>query len=156
MKKKLIFSLLFLLLACKNNSPYIIQKFPEDQNLKRKQYAGNMFGNKDGIIISKNNNNIKDKIYADKQILWNRAIYFISNILPIAIIDENSGLISTDWGNIKDISGNNDLYKINIVIKGKEINIDNILISVFKKNKNGDNIKDKIVAKIILDKIVDL
>lgn len=157
MKKELLLLTLFSVVACKSNNPNIVQKFPEDQRLERKQYAGNMFGNKDGIVVfgGDNKTDTIDTNYNDQQNLWKRTVAFVSTILPISIVDENVGLISTDWGNIEPISGNNDMYKLNIVLKGKELKKENISVSAFKKIDGNDNIKDKDVEELILNMILN-
>ncbi len=150
MKKFLsIFILLFGMFACKTSNDNIVQNYPEDPFLKRKQFAGNLFGNKDGIEI------FKEKNKYDENTLWQKSIENISSILPISIIDQQSGLIITDWGKISNISNNNSLYKINVVVKGIKIDEKNLKISVFKKKDNNDidadfEVQDKI-KKIILD-----
>ena len=135
--------------ACKTSNDNIVQNYPEDPFLKRKQFAGNLFGNKDGIEI------FKEKNKYDENTLWQKSIENISSILPISITDQQSGLIITDWGKISNISNNNSLYKINVVVKGTKIDEKNLKISVFKKKDNNDidadfEVQDKI-KKIILD-----
>lgn len=150
MKKFLsIFILLFGIFACKTSNDNIVQNYPEDPFLKRKQFAGNLFGNKDGIEI------FKEKNKYDENTLWQKSIENISSILPISIADQQSGLIITDWGKISNISNNNSLYKINVIVKGTKIDEKNLKISVFKKKDNNDidadfEVQDKI-KKIILD-----
>lgn len=151
MKRNIYIIILFSLLACTTSNENIIQNYPQDPYLVRKQRAGNLFGNKDGIILLESkenqNNNIDDNI--DKNNLWQKSIMNISKILPISIIDESSGLITTDWGIIQNITDNNNLYKINIIIKNKKILEDNIEISVFKKEYNGNIILDSQTTDII-------
>lgn len=150
MKKFLsIFILLFGMFACKTSNNNIVQNYPEDPFLKRKQFAGNLFGNKDGIEIFKE----KNREYS-KNTLWQKSIENILSILPISIADQQSGLIITDWGKISNISNNNSLYKINVIVKGTKIDEKNLKISVFKKKDNNDidadfEVQDKI-KKIIL------
>ena len=73
MKKFLsIFILLFWMFACKISNDNIVQNYPEDPFLKRKQFAGNLFGNKDGIEI------FKEKNKYDKNTLWQKSIENIS------------------------------------------------------------------------------
>ncbi len=157
MKKELLLLTLFFVVACKSNNPNIVQKFPEDQRLERKQYAGNMFGNKDGIVVfgGDSKTDTIDTNYKGQQNLWRKSVAFISSVLPISILDENTGLISTDWGSIQSISGNDNLYKLNIIIKGKKIEKDNILISVFEKDKDGNNKRDTKIEELILNKILN-
>ena len=152
MKKFLsIFILLFGIFACKTSNDNIVQNYPEDPFLKRKQFAGNLFGNKDGIEIFKE----KNKNKYNENTLWQKSIENISSILPISIADQQSGLIITDWGKISNISSNNSLYKINVVVKGTKIDEQNLQISVFKKKDNNDidadfEVQNKI-KKLILD-----
>ena len=152
MKKFLsILILLFGMFACKTSNDNIVQNYPEDPFLKRKQFAGNLFGNKDGIEIFKE----KNKNRYNENTLWQKSIENISSILPISIADQQSGLIITDWGKISNISNNSSLYKINVVVKGTKIDEKNLQISVFKKKDNNDidadfEVQDK-VKKLILD-----
>ena len=157
MKKELLLLALFFVIACKSNNPNIVQKFPEDQRLERKQYAGNMFGNKDGIVVfgGDSKTDTIDTNYKGQQNLWRKSVAFVSSILPISILDENTGLISTDWGSIQSISGNDNLYKLNIIIKGKKIEKDNILISVFEKGKDGNNKRNTKIEELMLNKILN-
>lgn len=162
MKKINLLLIGLILFGCKNIT--VVDKFPEDQDLARKSSAGNMFGNKDGIILlqeksskdsideittNKKPNNIKKEIT-----LWKKSVDTISNIAPILIIDEDLGLISTDWSNIEKISENNNLYKINIIVKGKELIKENLQISIFKKNNKGETSKDLNVENKILNSIL--
>ena len=149
MNRKILLFLCLLCFSCKGNNPNIIAKFPQDQDLERKQNAGNMFGNKDGIILFEDKKDTSANNKKNSETLWNRTISVVSNILPISIVDDKSGLISTDWGNINKISGNDDLYKINIIVKNNIISRENIIISIFKKNSNGQDSKDEIVEKRI-------
>ena len=141
MKKIAILFLLLLTVACNANSKYVVQKFPEDQDLERKQRAGNLFKDKNGIVIFDANSVEKKSSSTEKSYknenndLWQKAVDVVSDILPISIIDENLGLITTDWGNIEFISNNNNLYKINLIVKN------DINISVFEKTKNGESKK---------------
>lgn len=146
MIKKITLFLVFLTFACKSNNSNIIQDFPKDQNLERKQYAGNMFGNKDGIIL------FEDKKFPNDNFIWKKTINYISNILPISIVDESLGIITTDWGNIEIISGNNDLYKLNITLDTK--NEKNLKVIAFRKTKKGEIVRDYNVEKIIYDNIL--
>ena len=93
MKKFSVIFLLFLF-ACKSNNPHIVQTFPQDQNLERKQRAGNMFGNKDGIILFEDKSNKEEKLTEEKpkkpkkivpidNNLWEKTVNFVSSILPI-------------------------------------------------------------------------
>jgi hypothetical protein len=82
-----------------------------------------MFNNKDGVLIFKDTNNNNKEIEnstKDNRDLWKKTITTISEILPISIVDDESNLIVTDWGNIDNISKNNNKYKINIIFAGEK------------------------------------
>ena len=139
MKNSIKILAIFLLSSCSIINENICQNNPKKPYIKRKQRAGNILRNENRIIlfgkissnnIQKNNNN-----------LWQKSIEKISQILPISIINDESGLISTDWGTIQNISNNNNLYKINAIVKGEKIDKNNLEISVFKK-ENSDVILD--------------
>ncbi len=111
-----------------------------------------MFGNKDGIILFEDKSNKEEKLTEEKpkkpkkivpidNNLWEKTVNFVSSILPISIIDEKLGLITTDWGNISSISGDDNLYKLNIIVKQESSENYNITISAFKKADNGINEK---------------
>lgn len=138
MKNSIKILAIFLLSSCSISNENIVQSYPQNPYIERKQRAGNIFGNENGIIlfgkISSNNIQNNDS-------LWQKSIEKISQILPISIINDESGLISTDWGTIQNISNNNNLYKINAIVKGEKIDKNNLEISVFKK-ENSDVILD--------------
>ena len=157
MKNFLYIISLFLLFACTANNKNIVQKYPQNPNIERKQRAGNLLGYENGYVIFGNKiqkndqveeNNIKE-LKNESDNLWKKTVTAISKILPITIADDSTGLIATDWGVIYNISKNYDLYKINIIVKSTEINANNLQISVFKKDYNGkifvdNSLKEKI------------
>ncbi len=162
MRKFLYIISLFLLFACTANNKNIVQKYPQNPNIERKQRAGNLLGYENGYVIvgnkiqkdnQKEENNIKEpKTINDN--LWKKSVLTVSNILPITIADDSTGLIATDWGIMYNITGNYDLYKINVIVKSTEINANNLQVSVFKKDYNGkifiDNLLKEKIKKLIL------
>lgn len=139
MKNSIKILAIFLLSSCSISNENIVQSYPQNPYIERKQRAGNIFGNENGIILfgKISSNNIQN----NNNNLWQKSIEKISQILPISIINDESGLISTDWGTIQNISNNNNLYKINAIVKGEKIDKNNLEISVFKK-ENSDVILD--------------
>ena len=112
--------------------------------IERKEHAGNLFGNKDGIIVFQDKQNKTEKQTKTENNLWDKTLSEISKLFPITSIDKNNGLILTDWAEIQSISGNENLYKANIIV-----NKDNVDISVFEKDNKGQNINNsKITEKI--------
>jgi hypothetical protein len=152
--KNIYLFVLLLTLGCKSNNPNVVAKFPQDPELKRIGRGGNLFDKKDGIVLfeDKNEKNISAEKNEKHQIsLWENSFRVISQILPISIADQKSGLIITDWGNMKN--DNNNLYKINVIISRNDFNKDNITLTVFKKLNNQKIIEDKEIKDIILGKI---
>ena len=56
--------------------------------------------------------------------------------MPLASVDSNSGIIITDWYNLK--SKNNERVKISVLIDSIDLRADGIKVSIFKQIKNGN------------------
>ena len=56
--------------------------------------------------------------------------------MPLASVDSNSGIIITDWYNLK--SKNNERVKISILIDSIDLRADGVKVSVFKQIKNAN------------------
>ena len=136
---KIFFIIFLFLVSCNQN---FNSNYPIDQRDQKIKKVGSIFGNKTKINF--NNKNIN---------LFNETFSVISAILPISIIDEKNGMIVTEWGNIKEISKDNLLYKINIYIKDNEFKENNLIISVFKKDENNITLKDLLIENKIKEQI---
>ncbi|MDD2840728.1 MAG: DUF3576 domain-containing protein [Rickettsiales bacterium] len=155
--KKIYLIILLGLLACKTNNPNIVANFPEDPELKRLGRNGKMFTDEQGIIVFQDKTTEKTTVEDNQSekfqiTLWAKSFKTISQMLPISMADQKSGLILTDWGNINN---DNNLYKINIMITGNKIISKNITLTVFKKLNNQKSIEDKEVKKAILNMILN-
>ena len=126
MRKNIFIIVLFLLISCQNN-PNVVSKFPNDAKWDRANRSGQLFKDNDFVIFQKNTD------YS----FWDKTVEIISTMLPIDICDKKNYLISTEWNQIKDYNKDNSLYKINVYFKNNSITKKNMLISVFKKDKNG-------------------
>ena len=146
MKKYLI--ILLGVVGCSNN-PIVVEKFPQDPYIERKEHAGNLFGNKDGIIVFQDKQNKTEKQTKTENNLWDKTLSEISKLFPITSIDKNNGLILTDWVKIQSISGNENLYRANIIINKNSLDI-----SVFEKNNKGQNINNSKIAEKIKEMIL--
>jgi len=169
--------LLIILTSCisRDNISY---EYPEDPRIKRKMRAGKMFsknnedlvvfGNK-GTIKAKEQNFTKQEISHEIQntnqntdfpinkYLWRASLEIVSEKFPISLMDNYAGILATDWTTLNN--DKNTRYKINVLVKGKELNNKNLIISVFKQKKddaNWDNVTlvDKKYTKIYKDKIL--
>ena len=88
--------------------------------------------------------------------IWQASLDIISSTMPLASVDSNSGIIITDWYNIK--GKNNERIKISVLVSSQELRADGVKVSVFKqvlssntwKNINvNPNIVQKLERKII-------
>ena len=133
--QKIIITLLILIIsAC--SSGEIKHDYPENPENIRKQRAGKFF---DEITVFDANKSDKKEIVENKiskNKLWQSAIEVIGEILPIAVADESSGLIITEWYRDGD---DDKKIKINLLVKGKELKKENLQLTIFKqiKDKNG-------------------
>ena len=68
--------------------------------------------------------------------LWNASLEILSSTMPLASVDSNSGIIITDWYNLK--SNNNERVKISVLVNSTELRADGVKVSVFKQIKNAN------------------
>ncbi len=88
--------------------------------------------------------------------IWQASLDILSSTMPLASVDSNSGIIITDWYNLK--GKENERIKISILVSTQELRADGVKVSVFKqvlssntwKNINvNPNIVQKLERKII-------
>ena len=90
------------------------------------------------VLINKKS---KKEVYADSRLtinpfLWKASLEILSSTMPIASVDSNSGIIITEWYNLK--SKNNERVKISVLIDSLDLRADGIKVSIFKQIKNGN------------------
>ena len=68
--------------------------------------------------------------------LWQASLEILSSPMPIASVDSNSGIIITEWYNLK--SKNNERVKISVLVNSIELRADGIKVSIFKQIKNAN------------------
>ena len=158
MKKIILLSLIALISSCQNSK--VNYTYPENPKNIRNGRAGKFFDNKN--IFSSNKKTSALKTQANQ--LWISSIEIISELLPISVADENSGLIVTQW--YQDEQNKNDhqrsRMKINLLVKGKEIKEENLSLTIFRQTKNNKNIwvdeqssNQSLSAQTIRDKIIE-
>ena len=88
--------------------------------------------------------------------IWQASLDILSSTMPLASVDSNSGIIITDWYNLK--GKDNERIKISVLVSSQELRADGVKVSVFKqvlrsntwKNVNvNPNIIQKLERKII-------
>ena len=89
--------------------------------------------------------------------IWQASLDILSSTMPLASVDSNSGIIITDWYNLK--GKDNERIKISVLVSSQELRADGVKVSVFKqvlrsntwKNVNvNPNIIQKLERKIII------
>ena len=64
------------------------------------------------------------------------SLEILSSTMPIASVDSNSGIIITEWYNLK--SKNNERVKISVLVNSGELRADGVKVSIFKQIKNAN------------------
>ena len=75
-------------------------------------------------------------------LLWQASLDILSSTMPLASVDSNSGIIITDWYNIK--GNQNERVKISVLINTQELRADGVKVSIFKqilKSNTWKNVK---------------
>ncbi len=93
-------------------------------------FLSNLFGN------SKKNSSSREIQISVNPYLWQASLEILSSTMPLASVDSNSGIIITDWYNLK--SKNNERVKISILIDSIDLRADGVKVSVFKQIKNAN------------------
>ena len=68
--------------------------------------------------------------------LWQASLEILSSTMPLSSVDSSSGIIITDWYNLK--SKNNERVKISVLINSIELRADGVKVSIFKQVKNAN------------------
>ena len=83
----------------------------------------------------------KRETFADSRLtinpfLWKASLEILSSTMPIASVDSNSGIIITEWYNLK--SKSNERVKISVLVNSTELRADGVKVSIFKQIKNAN------------------
>ena len=106
---------------------------------------------KDLFMGNTNNSNFKSSQLSINPHLWQATLDILSSTMPLASVDSNSGIIISDWYNIK--GKQNERIKISVLINSQELRADGVKVSVFKQvlranSWNNANINPKIITSI--------
>ena len=133
MKKIFLLTLATLLFACQNAQ--IEYNYPENPENVRKQRAGKFF---DDITLfddkKTNQNNTKIVNQDSKNQLWISSLEVVGGILPIALADEKSGLIVSEW--YQNAKNPNQRIKVNLLVQGSQPIAENLSLTIFSQNKD--------------------
>ena len=106
---------------------------------------------KDLFVGKTNNSNFKEPQLSINPYLWQASLDILSSTMPLASVDSNSGIIISDWYNIK--GKQNERIKISVLVNSQELRADGIKVSIFKQilranSWSNANINPKIITNI--------
>ena len=106
---------------------------------------------KDLFVGKSNNSNFKEPQLSINPYLWQASLDILSSTMPLASVDSNSGIIISDWYNIK--GKQNERIKISVLVNSQELRADGIKVSIFKQilranSWSNANINPKIITNI--------
>lgn len=160
MKKFFAILLLFYITACSKEDVDVSYNYPNNQDYQRKSRAGGVYNN-DLVVF--------DEVAAKKEkrnSLWKASVEVVGTLFPIAVMDEDSGIIASQWHQENPLSKKR--VKVNVLLKGDETKPENLRVSVFHQVKDeagnwvgngledseGENGEKGITAKLLKDKIL--
>ena len=83
--------------------------------------------------------------------LWQASLDVLSSTLPLASVDSNSGIIISDWYNVKN--KNNERVKISVLVSTQELRADGIKVSIFKQILKSNTWNNTKIDPTIIQKI---
>ena len=98
-----------------------------------------------------NNSDFKGRQLSVNPYLWQASLDILSSTMPLASVDSNSGIIISDWYNIK--GKQNERIKISVLVNSQELRADGVKVSIFKQilranSWSNANINPKIITNI--------
>ena len=133
-----------------------IVKYPDPRERAVRKKIGKRGSFLQDIFKINNKKNVNAVSLNINPFIWQASLDILSSTMPLASVDSNSGIIITDWYNLKDKE--NERIKISILVSTQELRADGVKVSVFKqilssntwKNTNvNPNIVQKLERKII-------
>lgn len=133
MKKILIFIISSLIITTAA-SAQTGSDFPKSAKQQKSESYGSLFGN-NGFQLFGGKDKGKSSVAESSSpktnaFLWHASLDVIQ-FMPLASTDFNGGVINTDWYDDHDLK--NVKYKVNIIIKSPQLDINSISVKVFKR-----------------------
>ncbi len=142
-----LFYLFFALVIFSCDAKKVSYNYPDNPDYARKSRAGMLFSDKDFAVIGgkketkdaakDEKNPAKNEGALAKTKLWQSSIEVIGALFPIAIVDSNSGIITTEW--YQDMQNSNERVKINAFVKGAAPTKENLQITIFRQIRSAKN-----------------
>ncbi len=136
MKALLSLVLCGFLFSC--SSKDISYKYPDNPDYVRNSRAGQLakkdvviYGGKKSEGKSAENNKINSNA---KSPLWQASVEVVGALFPVAILDSESGIITSEW--YQDSASSNERIKISLVVKGAAAVEENLQVTIFRQKKS--------------------
>ena len=102
-------------------------------------------------LFSNKAKNTKTSQLSINPFLWQASLDILSSTVPLASVDSNSGIIISDWYNVKNKT--NERIKISVLINTQELRADGIKVSIFKQILKSNTWNNTKVDPVITQKI---
>ena len=106
---------------------------------------------RDLFLGKSNKNNISSIQMNVNPHLWQASLDILSSTMPLSSVDSNSGIIISDWYNIK--GNQNERVKISVLINTQELRADGVKVSIFKQKLTSNSWSNIKVDPIIVQKL---
>ena len=103
------------------------------------------------LFKSENKRNINSVSLNVNPFIWQASLDILSSTMPLASVDSNSGIIITDWYNLK--GKENERIKISILVSTQELRADGVKVSMFKQILKSNTWKNVSVNPNIVQKL---
>ena len=104
------------------------------------------------LFGTKSNNNRRDSLQLSvNPHLWQASLDILSSTMPPASVDSNSGIIISDWYNIK--GNQNERVKISVLINTQELRADGVKVTIFKQKLTTNSWSNIKVDPVIIQKL---
>ena len=148
-----LFAIIFIITNCSNQD---VKEFDRDKSIySPKDYEQKKRVEREGSFITDlfngdNNNNQQSINISVNQYLWKASLDILSSSVPLVSIDSMSGIIISDWYNLKNKP--NERIKISILVTSRELRADGLNIKIFKQvNKGGNWVTSSINPQLALN-----
>ncbi len=131
--KKILF--LFIVLSLTNSCKFkdLSFNYPDNPDYARKSRAGRFFSGDLAFFGKKKE--ASQQLYTLSPLassnLWHASLEIVGTLVPIIIIDSDSGAIVSEWYH----ENPNERIKIHVLVKGVEIKKENLQIMIFRQKR---------------------
>ena len=104
------------------------------------------------LFGTKSNNNRGESLQLSvNPHLWQASLDILSSTMPLASVDSNSGIVISDWYNIK--GNQNERVKISVLINTQELRADGVKVTIFKQKLTANSWRNIKVDPVIIQKL---